>query len=116
MGVNINTSKTKFLIITREPDGFEGAILRYEDALIERVNKYKYLGTWLCEDWTSDAEIKSHIEMARGAFSKFKRVFTCTEFDLDLRIRFTKCYISLVLLWNGGLNLENGCDEQVGSV
>jgi len=66
---------------------------------IERVDKFKYLGTWLCEDWTSDKEVKCRIEQARQAFSKLERVLTCPDFDLDLRLRFVQCYVWSVLLY-----------------
>ncbi|MBV2145157.1 MAG: hypothetical protein KTM48_00180, partial [Wolbachia endosymbiont of Pissodes strobi] len=39
--------------------------------------------TWLSEDWSSDVEI----------------VLTNSDFDLNLRIRFTKCYVWSVLLY-----------------
>jgi len=51
---------------------------------IDRVSKFKYLGMWLPEDWTSDIEIKSRIERARQAFLGLRRVFSCSNFDLDL--------------------------------
>jgi len=54
MGLNINTEKTKFMIITRKPQEFQNSCLTYENQPIERVNKFKDLGTWLCENWESD--------------------------------------------------------------
>jgi len=51
MGFNINTKKTKFKIITRKPQKFQNSSLTYENQSIERVNKFKHLGTWLCENW-----------------------------------------------------------------
>ncbi|XP_030753084.1 uncharacterized protein LOC115880093 [Sitophilus oryzae] len=66
---------------------------------IERVEKFKYLGAWLHEDWSSNRDIKYRIEEARGAFLKFKKVFTCSDFDLELRLRFVECYVWSVLLY-----------------
>lgn len=99
MGLNINTDKTKLLIITREPDTFKNTTLKFGHAIIERLNKFKYLGTWLCEDWTLEMEIKCRIEMARGAFTKLRKVLTNTDFDLSLKTRFIKCYVWSVLLY-----------------
>jgi len=45
MGLNINTKKTKFMVITRKPQEFQNSSLTYENQRIERVNKFKYLGT-----------------------------------------------------------------------
>jgi len=88
MGLNINTKKTKFMIISRNLNTFENASITFNAMAIERVDKFKYLGTWLCEDWTSDKEVKCRIEQARQAFSKLGRVLTCPDFNLDLRLRF----------------------------
>lgn len=63
------------------------------------MNRFKYLGVWLIEDWTSDLEIRCRIENARNTFIKFERVLTNTDLNLDLRVRFIKCYIWSVLLY-----------------
>jgi len=56
---------------------------------IDRVSKFRYLGMWLSENWTSDIEIKSRIEQARQAFLGLRRVFSCSDFDLGLRLRLS---------------------------
>lgn len=99
MGLNINTKKTKFMIITRNLNAFEDSQLTFNATCIDRVSKFKYLGIWLSEDWTSDIEIKSRIEQARQAFLGLRRVFSCSDFDLGLRLRFLKCYVWSVLLY-----------------
>jgi len=99
MGLNINTKKTKFMIITRKPEEFQNLSLTYENQPIERVNKVQYLGTWLCENWESDTKIRCRIENARSAFMKFKKLLINTDFNLGLRIRFVKCYVWTVLFY-----------------
>ena len=99
MGLNINIAKTKFLIISRRLGQHQNARLTYNNQDVERVQKIKYLGTWLCEDWMSDVEIKCRIEMARSTFIKFRNVLTNSDFDLQMRLRFVKCYIWSVLLY-----------------
>jgi len=41
MVLNINTKKTKFMIVTRKPQEFQNSSLTYENQPIERVNKFK---------------------------------------------------------------------------
>lgn len=48
MGLNINTEKAKFMIVTREPGTLRNASLMLENIPIKRVYKYKYLGTYGC--------------------------------------------------------------------
>jgi len=99
MSLNINTKKTNFMIISRKPQEFQNSSLTFENQPIEQVNKLKYLGTLLCENWESNTEIKCRIENARNTFMKFKKVYTNTDFDLGLRIKFVKCYVWTVLLY-----------------
>ena len=99
MGIDINIRKTKFLIITRKPDEFQNSKLKLNNEDIERVKRFNYLGTWLCEDCSSDVEVKCRIEKARSSFVRFRNILTNTEFDLNLKIRFTKCYVWSVLLY-----------------
>ena len=96
MGIDVNIRKTKFLIITRKPDEFQNSKLKLNNEDIERVQRFKYLGTWLCEDWSSDVEVKCRIEKARSSFVRFRNILTNTEFDLNLKIRFTKWIIYMV--------------------
>lgn len=99
MGLNINIQKTKFMIISRNLKEFENATITFDTMPIERVDKFKYLGIWLTESWTPDLEIRSRIEQARQAFLRFRKVLTCTDFNLDLRLKFTRCYVWSVLLY-----------------
>ena len=99
IGLEINTKKTKFMIISRNLDALENSTITLNTKSIERVSKFKYLGTSLFEDWASGREIKCRIEQARQAFLKFRKVLSCSEFDLQLRLRFVKCYVWPVLLY-----------------
>lgn len=56
MDLNINMKKTKFIITTREPDTFKAASQTFEGLSVDRVNKFQYLGMWLCKDWSLDME------------------------------------------------------------
>lgn len=93
MGLNVNIKKTKFMVVTRETDQFRNSRLTYEGKPLERVQKFKYLGTWLHEEWSSEKEIACRIEQAGGAFMKLRKVLTCSNFDLGLRLRFVGYYV-----------------------
>lgn len=71
---------------------FRNTNLTINGSTIEQVNKFKYLGTQLYEDWTSDLEIECRIEYTHSAFMKPNK-----DFDLDLRVRFVKPHINLLL-------------------
>lgn len=98
-GLKINSNKTKFMIVSRRKLPYSNARLIADGQTLERVAQYKYLGSWLHEDWDNDKEIKCRIETARNNFFKFKSVLTSRDIKLKLRLRYAKCYVWSVLLY-----------------
>lgn len=50
-------------------------------------------------DWDSSQEINNRVEYARNSFTKYKKTFTSRDFNLNLKIRFVKCYFWSLLLY-----------------
>lgn len=98
-GLKINTAKTKFMVVSRRKTPYENARLIIDGTPLERVTKYKYLGSWLDDDWDNDREIRCRIEIARNHFFKFKSVLTSRDLSLRLRMRYARCYVWSVLLY-----------------
>lgn len=99
-GLNINISKTKIMIISRNKVPYINAQLVINNNPIERVTSFKYLGAWLTEDWTADKEIKCRIEMARASFIKYKKLLCSRQINIQLRLRMVKSYIWSILLYS----------------
>lgn len=96
-GVTLNTKKTKFMVVTKRNIG--DANLYIQNERIERVNKYKYLGTIVNDKNEYTKEIIVRIEKARSAFVNMKKVFCSRDLSLKLRTRLVKCYIYSILLY-----------------
>uniref|UniRef100_A0A2A4J795 Reverse transcriptase domain-containing protein n=1 Tax=Heliothis virescens TaxID=7102 RepID=A0A2A4J795_HELVI len=90
-GLSINTSKTKFMIVSRKPDLNPNVLVSGKP--LERVRQYKYLGAWVNEAWESDQEIKTRIEFARTSFNNMRKVLCCRQLNIKLRVRLLLCYI-----------------------
>ncbi|CAK1603571.1 unnamed protein product [Parnassius mnemosyne] len=88
---------TKLMVISK--NNFDDFNITVADLKLERVRKYKYLGTWLNETWSSDQEIKTRIEMARSTFSKMKKVLCNRRLKISLRTRLLRCYIWPIFLY-----------------
>lgn len=96
-GLKINIGKTKFMIFSRQPHN--GTTLELNGSQIERVSKFKYLGSIITEDLNPDCEIKCRIEIARATFNNM-RSFLCNDnLNLKLRQRMVECYVWSVLLY-----------------
>jgi len=95
--LSLNISKTKNMVISKIQNLREKLLIRGQK--IEKVQKYKYLGTRVNEDWEHGMEVKCQIEMTRGAFVKMSKILRCHDFSLDIKIRILSCYIFPILLY-----------------
>jgi Reverse transcriptase (RNA-dependent DNA polymerase) len=96
-GLTINLNKTKVMIVTKKINAHVN--IKIGNNNIEQVTSYKYLGTWVQQNWNHRKEILARIEYARAAFIKMKKFLTCPDLNLELRLRFTRCYIFPILLY-----------------
>ncbi|XP_030757747.1 uncharacterized protein LOC115883518 [Sitophilus oryzae] len=78
-GLKMNPKKTKFMIITKREDVQANVLI--DDTPMERVQQYKYQGSWLTENLDQSAEIKARIEGARAAFVKLKKYKEFLDYD-----------------------------------
>ncbi|XP_060519890.1 uncharacterized protein LOC132698058 [Cylas formicarius] len=107
-GLNINSNKTKFMIISRDRVPYVNAQLVVDGMALERVKKYRYLGSWLYDDWDNDKEIKARIEIARSYFLKFKHILTNRDTSLNLRGRIRRVlYMVRSIIWYGNMDAQN---------
>uniref|UniRef100_A0A8D9EQ38 Craniofacial development protein 2 n=1 Tax=Cacopsylla melanoneura TaxID=428564 RepID=A0A8D9EQ38_9HEMI len=96
-GLDINTSKTKFMIVSKKQ--INNVNLYINNARIERVSKYTYLGTIINEAWDNSQEIKSRIGKARSIFNSMSAAFKSHNLTLDTKVRLLRCYVFSVLLY-----------------
>ncbi|XP_072933758.1 uncharacterized protein [Epargyreus clarus] len=96
-GLKMNVKKTKFMVISNTSHSTTRITVSGQN--LERVQKYKYLGTWLNEDWNSDLEIKTRIEIARSAFNTMRKVLCSRSINIKLRTRLLHCYIWPIILY-----------------
>uniref|UniRef100_A0A8D9ETK3 Reverse transcriptase domain-containing protein n=1 Tax=Cacopsylla melanoneura TaxID=428564 RepID=A0A8D9ETK3_9HEMI len=96
-GLDINTSKTKFMIISKE--NITGANLYINQTIIERVSQYTYLGTMINEAWDNSQEIRCRIGKAKSTFLTMGSVFRSHNLTLETKIRllsmFTRCFCTV---------------------
>ncbi|KAL0860165.1 hypothetical protein ABMA27_010472 [Loxostege sticticalis] len=97
MSLNINVAKTKYLLISKKPNHDSKLFVGTE--VVEKVDKFKYLGSWMNENGDHAQEIKVRIEMARSTFFKMSRVLCHRDLSLDLRLRIVRCPVFSVLLY-----------------
>ena len=93
----MNVKKTKVMLITRNPE--ETMAIRVDDANLEQVHQFKYLGTQITEDARIETELKCRMNIAKAKFSSMKSVLTSRKLKLSLKLRVLKCYIMSIFTY-----------------
>lgn len=96
-GLTLNIRKTKFMLISKQQHPQEN--LRIHGEVVEKITKYKHLGTIVNENNDHSEEIRSRIGQARRVFNKMRGVFCTKELSLHLKIRLLRCYVFSVLFY-----------------
>lgn len=96
-GIKINISKTKWMSVGKV--NVDERQLWLDGRKIERVNHFRYLGSWLNTEGDSDEEITTRIEMSRKAFVTWKPVLCNRNLSMNIRKRVLRCYVWSVLLY-----------------
>lgn len=87
-GLKMNLKKTKLLIFSKSRN--IQADLVVDNNRIERIRTYTYLGTRVNDEYDQSQEIRTRIEMARGAFLKMRRILCNRDLSLELRTRILR--------------------------
>jgi len=100
-GLEMNVKKTKFMLITKNRTKTRNNKFKLivNNAIIERVYSYEYLGTWIQSNGDNSREIRCRVEIARSTFFKLRKSFSNRDLPLDLRSKMLKCYVFSTLLY-----------------
>ena len=74
--MSLNVNKTKVMVMSRE--GNVQCEIKLNQVVLEQVNRYKYLGSWITEDVRCESEIVARIAMAKTAFWQNKKLVKST--------------------------------------
>jgi hypothetical protein len=63
IGLEVNTDKTKYMVISRDRNEGRGDGMKIDNRSIERVEEFKYLGVSLTDQNSIQEEIKSTLKL-----------------------------------------------------
>ena len=109
MGLEMNTSKTKVMVMTKKEDG--NATIKIDGKELELVKSFKYLGQHITNNGKCDNEVKTRIAIAKSRFGQLKHILTSYQTQPATRLRILQCYVHSTLLygsetWTLNKNLE----------
>ena len=108
VGLEINQGKTKVLTVQPRED----VRIELGENLIDEVNSFEYLGSFVCNDGDVRKEAGIRIGKAGAVFSKMKKVWSSPGISLKTKVRlFNSTVMTIVLYssetWKGLKEIEN---------
>ena len=97
-GLTVNKEKTKVMVASKSSNTVRVQI-SVNDATLEQVNSFKYLGSVLTEECRCTTEIKKRVGIAKTAFIKMRNFLTSRKVSVLVRRRAVKTYIWSILLY-----------------
>ena len=95
LGLHINRSKTKVMLIDRP--GVLTEVEQLQD--LEVVHEFVYLGSLINDVGTCEAEIRRRIQMAKGAMTSLERVWKSRNIGKAIKIRLVKTLIFSIFMY-----------------
>ena len=96
-GLEMNTKKTKTMVIRRDADEVVNIRIKVDEVILEQVDKYQYLGQLITDDGRCEVEIKRRIEIARTNFLKMNEVLTSKRLSMKTKKKLLYCYVMSTL-------------------
>ena len=108
VGLEINQGKTKVLTVQPRED----VRIELGENLIDEVNSFEYLDSFVCNDGDVRKEAGIRIGKAGAVFSKMKKVWSSPGISLKTKVRlFNSTVMTIVLYssetWKGLKEIEN---------
>ncbi|KAH0998914.1 hypothetical protein HUJ04_004164 [Dendroctonus ponderosae] len=93
-GLEINISKSTFMVISKETGGRYD--LTINNTPIDRVSQFTYLKTMINDNWDHSQEIRCRIEKPRAVFNQMAKLFKSHNLKIDIKIRLRSCIFSIL--------------------
>ena len=97
-----------------KPKGMQ-QFITLNKAPLEKVTRFKYLGSWITDDARSDEDITARVGMAKAAFWQNKELLR-SNIKLSTKMKILNCNVSSVLdyccenwTWNRPMPMKVKC-------
>jgi hypothetical protein len=99
IGLEINTEKTKYMIMSCHPNSGQSQNIRIANELFENVAKFKYLGATLTNQNDIHDEITSRLNSRNACYYSVQNLLSSRHISKNLKIKIYKTVILPVVLY-----------------
>ena len=93
----MNVKKTKVMRVSKTPD--EPITIKVENANLEQVHQFKYLGTQITDDARTETELQCRMTIAKAKYSSMNKLFTSRQLSMELKVRILNCYVMSIFTY-----------------
>ena len=93
-GMEINVKKTKVMVMNGA--GQNDGVVALDGVPLERVTRFKYLGSWITDDARDEDDINARVGMAKAAFWQDKEIMN-RNIRFKTKMKILNTYVFSVL-------------------
>jgi len=99
MRLVVNADKTKYMVMSRDQNAGRSHILRTDNSSFERVGEFRYLGTTLTNQNSSQEEIRSGLKSGNACCHSVQNLLSSSLLSKNLKIGISRTIILPVVLY-----------------
>ena len=88
-GLDINVKKV--MRVTKTLD--EPITIKVDDANLEQVRRFKYIGTQITDDARTETELQYRMIIAKAKYSSMNELITSRQLSMELKVHILNCYV-----------------------
>jgi len=99
IGLEVNADKTKYMVMSRDPNAGRIQSVRIDNSTFERVEEFEYLGTTLTNQNSIAEEIKSRLRSGYACYRSVQNLLSFRLLSKNLKIKIYRSIILPVVLY-----------------
>jgi hypothetical protein len=92
-GLEVNADKTKYMVVYRDQNAGRTHNMKIDSSSIERVEKFKYMGTTLTDQDSIDEEIKSRLKSGNAWYHSVQNSLSSSLLSKNVKIKIYRTII-----------------------
>ena len=97
--LEVSADKTKYLVMSRDQNAGRNHSVRINNSTFERVEEFKYLGTTLTNQNSTQVEIKSRLRSGNACYHSVQNLLSSRLLSKNLKIKIYRTIILPVVLY-----------------
>ena len=99
IGLEVNIDKTRYIVVSRDQNAGLSHSMKTDNSSFERVKEFKYLGTTLANQNSTQEEIKNRLRTGNACYHLVQNLLSSSLLSKNIRIEIYSTRILPVVLY-----------------